>query len=86
MGKANTQSIEVKRIKNMSNSLSGATPPPLGHPPIAMVLYYPYYGAIAMRPVPLGGLVAQEGGDQTPENGSLLTKKYEVVPALGGDY
>ncbi|MGA2162060.1 MAG: hypothetical protein ABSG28_07700, partial [Methanoregula sp.] len=29
MGKSNTQSIEVKRFKNMRNPLSGAPPPPL---------------------------------------------------------
>jgi hypothetical protein len=46
-------------------------PPSLGHPHNAIVTYYrlrkknsdqPHNVPIAMRPVPLGGLVAQEGG------------------------
>ena len=48
----------------MRNSLSGAPPPPTQAPPFAIVLYYLFW-PIAMRPVPLGGLVAQEGGNNS---------------------
>lgn len=66
--------MDVKRINNLRNSLLGATPPPLGHPPFAIVLYY-LFGDIAMRPVPLGGLVAQEGAIMSPEPHFLQIKK-----------
>ncbi len=87
MGEANTQSIEVKGIKSMRNSLSGTTPPPLGHPPIAMVPYYPILvpSLIAPRP-PRGTHWRKRGAIMTPETGFLLTKKYEIVPVLGADY
>ena len=41
--KVKTQSIEVKKINRMRNSLSGSPPPPLGHPQFAMVLYYLFW-------------------------------------------
>ena len=37
-------------------------PPPLRHPPIAIVMYYLLKNYLKCAPSPNGGLVAQEGG------------------------
>ena len=65
--------MKFKKIQCLRNSLLGATPPPLGHPPFAIVLYY-LFGNIAMRPVPLGGLVAQEGGEHVSRTSFVADK------------
>jgi hypothetical protein len=83
MGKSNTQSIEVKRFKNMINPLSGAPPPPLGHPPCdSAVLPVLVPSLIAPRP-PRGTGGAKKGATRTPENAFLQTKNIHFSPYWG---
>jgi len=71
--KVKTQSFEVKKINRMRNSLSGSSPPPLGIPQFAMVLYYLFWGN------------RNEPSSPSGTRGALMTNDM-IVPSVGADY
>jgi hypothetical protein len=83
---------EIRAFHSGGLTLPGAPPPPRGHPPVVKVLYYPYtitdkfsvpvMPGIALRPVPLGGLVAQEGGESAQFFGSRSSVNRVYKPQL----